>query len=398
MYYHVIASATGNGCGSVTSNSTKVDIIPDLTVATQPQPIIECVGGTTTMNVVLTAGTGTGTISYSWEQSSTSGGPWVAAVNGTNSATYTPPSGVAGTMYYHVIASATGNGCGSVTSNSTKVDIIPDLTVATQPQPIIECVGGTTTMNVVLTAGTGTGTISYSWEQSSTSGGPWVAAVNGTNSATYTPPSGVAGTMYYHVIASATGDGCGSVTSNSTKVDIIPDIVISAQPQNISECLGGLIPLTVTTTGGIGTTYTWEVSTTGNAGTWSPAPSATNSATYTPPSTVAGTRYYRVLVISAGDGCGPQTSTTATVVVVPKPSVVVTTPNQIVCIGAVLTMNATPAGGTGTCGIQWQSSIDAGANWSPISGATSNSYITPPLAANTKYRATFTCNGNGCCN
>ena len=397
MYYRVIASATGDGCGSVTSANAQVDIIPDMTVQTQPQPITECVGGTTSMSVVLTGGTGTGTVSYSWEQSATGSGGWSAAVGGTNSATYTPPSATAGTMYYRVIASATGDGCGSVTSANAQVDIIPNLTVQTQPQPITECVGGTTSMSVVLTGGTGTGTVSYSWEQSATGSGGWSAAVGGTNSATYTPPSATAGTMYYRVIASATGNGCSSVTSSNAQVDIIPDIVITAEPQNITECLDGTIALSVTTTGGIGTTYAWEQSATGTGG-WSAAPGATNSATYTPPSTAAGTLYYRVVVSSAGAGCGPQTSTTATVVIVAKPSVAVTTPNQIVCVGAVLTLNATPAGGTGTCGIQWQDSTDGGSSWNPISGATNNTYTTPPLGANTKYRATFTCNGNGCCN
>ena len=397
MYYRVTASATGDGCGSVTSSNAQVNIIPDMTVQTQPQPITECVGGTLSMNVILTSGTGTGTVSYTWEQSTTGSSGWSAASGATNSATYTPPSATAGTIYYRVTASATGDGCGSVISVNAQVDIIPNLTVQTQPQPITECVGGTTSMSVVLTGGSGTGTVSYTWEQSATGSGGWSAASGATNSATYTPPSTTAGTMYYHVIASATGNGCSSTTSNNAQVDIIPDIVITAQPQDITECLDGTIALSVTTTGGIGTTYTWEQSATGTGG-WSAAPGITNAATYTPPSTAAGTLYYRVVVSSAGNGCGPQTSTTATVVVVAKPSVAVTTPNQIVCIGAVLTLNATPSGGTGTCGIQWQDSTDGGSSWNPISGATNNTYTTAPLGANTKYHATFTCNGNGCCN
>ena len=223
-----------------------------------------------------------------------------------------------------------------------------------------------------------------------------IDATGATNSSTYTPPSSTAGTTYYRVTASATGDGCGSVTSNNAKVDIINNIVITAQPQNITECIDGTIPLSVTTTGGIGTTYQWETSTTGIGG-WSSISGATGTS-YTPPSTAAGTLYYRVVVSSASNGCGSQTSDVSTVVIVDKPSVAVTTPNQIVCIGAVLTLDANPSGGTGTCTIQWQNSTDAGATWNPISGATGNSYTTPPLGANTKYRATFSCNGNGCCN
>ncbi len=395
-YYQAIYSCTGLDCNLATSNVQAITVVPNLTVQTQPQPITECIGGTTSMSVVLTGGTGTGTVSYSWEQSATGSGGWSAATGATNSATYTPPSATAGTMYYRVIASATGNGCSSVTSSNAKVDIIPNLTVQTQPQPITECVGGTTSLSVALTGGTGTGTVSYSWEQSATGSSGWSAATDATNSATYTPPSATAGTMYYRVIASATGNGCSSVTSNNAQVDIIPDIVITAHPQNITECLDGTIALSVTTTGGIGTGYQWEVSTTGTSG-WSAIVGATG-ASYTPPSTTDGTLYYRVVVSSAGNGCNPQTSNTATVVIVPKPSVTVTTPNQIVCIGAVLTLNATSSGGAGTCTLQWQDSTDGGSNWNPVLGATNNTYTTPPLGANTKYRATFTCNGNGCCN
>lgn len=375
-----------------TSNEVSITVVNDPTISITGAVTI-CSGGTATLTATPAGGTGTCTIQW---QSSPDGSTGWADISGANSTTYTPVS-LTTTTYYRTTYSCTGTDCNSATSNVQALTVVPNLTVQTQPQPITECVDGTTSMSVVLTGGSGTGTVSYTWEQSATGSGGWSAASGSTNSATYTPPSATAGTMYYRVTASATGNGCSSVTSNNAQVDIIPDIVITAEPQNITECLDGTIALSVTTTGGIGTTYTWEQSATGTGG-WSAALGATNSATYTPPSTVAGTLYYRVVVTSASDGCGAQTSTTATVVVVAKPSVAVTTPNQIVCIGAVLTLNATPSGGTGTCGIQWQDSTDGGSNWNAISGATNNTYTTPPLGANTKYRATFTCNGNGCCN
>ena len=380
MYYRVTASATGNGCGSVTSNSTKVDIIPDLTIQTQPTPITECVGGTTSMSVVLTAGTGTGVISYTWEQSATGTGGWSAAVGGTNSATYTPPSTTAGTMYYRVIASATGDGCGAVTSNSTRVDIISDLTIQTQPTPIVECVGGTTSMSVVVTAGSGTGTISYIWEQSATGTGGWSAAVGGTNSATYTPPSATAGTMYYHVIISSTGNGCGSITSNSTRVDIIPDLTIQTQPSPIVECVGGTTSMSVVLTGGTGTgviSYTWEQSATGTGG-WSAAVGGTNSATYTPPSTTAGTMYYRVTASATGDGCGSITSNSTKVDIIPDLAIQ-TQPTPIVeCVGGTTSMSVTLTAGTGTGVISyvWEQSATGTGGWSAAVGGTNSATYT----------------------
>jgi hypothetical protein len=399
MYYRVIISASGNGCGSVTSNNATATVIPDLTIQTQPQPITECVGGSLQMSVTVTGGTGTGTVSYAWEQSTTGTGGWTAASGGTNSATYTPPSTTAGTMYYRVIVSATGNGCGAVTSSNATATVIPDLTIQTQPQPITQCVGGTLSMSVTATAGTGTGTISYQWQESTTGTGGWVAATGATNSATYTPPSGTAGTMYYRVVISATGNGCDAVTSNNAQVNTIPDLTIATQPANITQCIDGVLPLTVAITGGTGTgtiSYTWEQSTTGTGG-WTAASGSTNSATYIPPSTTAGTMYYRVTVSATGNGCGSVTSTVATVVIVAKPTITVTTADQTICVGGALTLNASTSGGTGTCTIQWQESVN-NAPYTNISGANNPSYSTPALVANTKYRATFTCNGNGCCN
>ena len=384
-----LSEANAQACS--TSNEVTITVVNDPTISISGAATI-CSGGTVTLTAVTAGGTGTCTIQW---QSSPNGSTGWTSISGANGSTYAPIS-LTTTTYYQVIFSCTGLDCNLATSNVQAITVVPNLTVQTQPQSITECVGGTTSMNVVLTSGTGTGTISYSWQQSATGSGGWSAASGATNSTTYTPPSATAGTMYYRIIASATGNGCSSVTSSNAQVDITPDIVITTQPQNITECLDGTIALSVTTTGGIGTGYQWEVSATGTGG-WS-AISGEIGTSYTPPSTAAGTLYYRVVVSSAGNGCGPQTSNTATVIIVPKPSVAITTPNQIVCIGAVLTLNATPSGGSGTCTIQWQDSTDGGSSWNPISGATNNTYTTPPLGANTKYRATFTCNGNGCCN
>ena len=44
------------------------------------------------------------------------------------------------------------------------------------------------------------------------------------------------------------------------------------------------------------------------------------------------------------------------------------------CVGGNITLTATPIGGTGSCGIQWQKSADSGANWLDIFGANSLIY------------------------
>ena len=390
-FYRVVVNASGVGCDPITSTPAQVIIVPDLTISTQPQPLVECVGGALQLSVTPTAGTGTGTTTYQWQSSSTVGGTYTD-ISGATASTYTPSSAAAGTTFYKVVISASGNGCGPVTSNSAQADVTPNLTVTTQPQPITECVGGALTMNVVVA--NGTGTITYQWQQSSTAGGTYTD-ISGATSSTYTPPSATAGTTFYRVVISANGNGCAPVTSNSAQVDIIPDLVVTAQPQDISECIDGTNTLSVTISGGTSTiTYQWQSSTDGS--TWVTIPTATAS-TYTPASTVAGTTYYHVIISASGNGCGPTTSTTATVQVLAKPTITITAPSSAVCVGGGITFNATTTGGTGTCTIQWQQST-GGSAYSDVPGANNPSYTTPALNADTKYRAKITCTGSGCCN
>ena len=174
------------------------------------------------------------------------------------------------------------------------------------------------------------------------------------------------------------------------------NVSITAQPANITECIGGTDQLSVTATGGVGAiTYQWE-SASAAAGPYTAVSGATAS-TYTPPSTAAGTTYYRVVVNSAGGGCTAVTSSAATVTIAPDPTISITATTADVCVGGGATLNATPSGGIGTCTTQWQSSPD-GTTWTDIPGGTGNSYTTPALSTSTRYRAKLSCSGSGCCN
>ncbi len=89
------------------------------------------------------------------------------------------------------------------------------------------------------------------------------------------------------------------------------------------------------------------------------------------------------------------TSAPLSITVHADPTVTITGATTI-CAGGTATLNATVAGGTGTCGVQWESSTDGGSTWSAISGATNNAYTTPALSATTHYRAIYTCDGTDC--
>jgi large repetitive protein len=390
-YYQVIIKATGNGCGDVTSVSTTVEITPELSITAQPTSITECINGNSPISVTVAGATGA--LTYKWKSSTTgTPGSFADVVGAPNAASITPNASAVGTTYYQVEVTAAGNGCDVILSTSSTVVITPQLDITAAPQAITECIGGTKQLSV--TVGGATGTISYQWQSSATGVGGSFVDITGANGATYQPASATAGITYYQVVVKATGNGCGDVTSTSAIVDIIPDLSIAAQPQDITECISGDLPLTVGVTGGTGIiTYQWQSSPDGSA--WTNIAGAT-AATYVPSSAVAGVTQYHVIITSTGTGCDPITSASSTVTVTPKPTVTAAVSTTTVCVGGAVQLNATPAGGSGTCTIQWQNSTTPG-TWIDIPGENGTTYTTPPLNANTQYRAQFICNGNGCC-
>jgi hypothetical protein len=111
------------------------------------------------MSVTITGGSGV--ITYQWQQSATGTGGWSNAPGATaTTATYTVPSATPGTTYYRVLVNAANNGCDQAVSNNGIAVISADLVVTTQPTNVNECVGGTNTMSVAVSGGSGTITIS----------------------------------------------------------------------------------------------------------------------------------------------------------------------------------------------------------------------------------------------
>jgi hypothetical protein len=397
IYYRVLVSATGNDCNTATSSTVTATIVADPAITTQPLPIVECIGGTLTMTVAASGGTPS--LNYQWQQSADGSTGWINVTGGSgaNTTVYTPPSTTSGTIYYRVLVSATGNDCNTATSNVVTAIISPQLSVTTQPQPITECVGGNLTMSVVVAGAVGS--VTYAWEQSANGTTGWTAAVGGSgaNTATYTPPSATAGTMYYRAVVSAAGNGCSNATSNAALSTIVADPAITVQPLPITECIGGNLTMTVTATGGTPSlNYQWQQSADGSTG-WANVTGGTGATTptYTPVSTSAGVIYYRVLVSATGNDCNTATSSTVTATVVADPIVTISVDNNTICTSGNANFSSTVTGGTGTISYQWQSSPD-NATWADISGATAATYAATSLTTTTYYRLVVTQSGSGC--
>src|SRR5688500_19814366 len=103
--------------------------------------------------------------------------------------------------------------------------------------------------------------------------------------------------------------------------------------------------MTVLITGGSGTiSYLWQSSSSG-AGPWVNAVgtgSTTN--TFTPPSTTAGTTYYRVLINASNNDCQQAVSNVATAIISPDISITAQPTNVNECVGGLDQMTVSITG------------------------------------------------------
>jgi hypothetical protein len=114
-------------------------------------------------------------------------------VNGT-SATYTPLTNLAGTTYYRVSVTDSGNGCNDPVSSSVQLIVQPQPTVAISVDNPLICVGGSATISSVVS--NGSGLFNYQWQSGTSASGPWTdITLNGT-SATYDVPSAINGSFF----------------------------------------------------------------------------------------------------------------------------------------------------------------------------------------------------------
>ncbi|MDN3634324.1 hypothetical protein QWY85_06625 [Neolewinella lacunae] len=278
-------------------------------------------------------------------------------------------------------------------NNNFGYETCPNAFVSITPSSSTVCVGGAVTLSSTVSGGNGSCT--RQWQSGPSASGPWTN-ISGATAATYNAPTATAGTFYYRATYACTGSTCAVPTSNVATVVITPDPTISIAPSSSTVCVGGTVTLTATPGNGTGTcTIQWQ-SGTSAGGPWTNI-SGANAATYSAPTTTAGTRYYRATYSCTGNGCGAANSATATVVVTPDPTISITPSSSTVCVGGTVTLTATPGNGTGTCTIQWQSGTSASGPWTNISGANATTYSAPTTTAGTRYyRAAYSCTGSGC--
>lgn len=316
-----------NGC-TVTSNAATLTVV-NAGITTQPANTAVCAGTTANFSVATT-----GTVTYQW-QVSTDGGTNYTNISGQTSAALAL-TGVTTTQNnnrYRVIVTT---GCGTITSTAAilTVNVLPAVT--TQPASATVCVNNNASFTVAATGGT----VTYQW-QLSTDGGTNFGNISGQTSATLSLTS-VATAQNNNQYRCVVTNGCGNATSNTATLTVV-NAAITGQPANISRCIGASASFTVTTTGTV--TYQWQVSTNGG-GTFSNITGETGATlSLTNLAASQNNNQYKVVVTT---GCGPLTSSAATLTVVNNPVTITPLPTRVCLTDAALQLAATPAGGVWT--------------------------------------------------
>jgi len=216
-YYYRVEAANSAGRG-LPSDSAQAVINPAAPViSTHP------VGGNYLRNVpanpliVQASASGGGTLSYQWYSNSVNSNTGGTLVSGAVSASYTPPTATAGTVYYYVLVTDIGTAA-TVASNVAAVTVMEGVTVhaatpviSEHPSSGVYSQGDTATALTVQANVSDGGALSYQWYSNtvnSNTGGTLVSSAS-----TYTPSTSTAGTLYYYVIVTNTNNG---VNGNKT--------------------------------------------------------------------------------------------------------------------------------------------------------------------------------------
>lgn len=382
-----VTDASSNlGTGNSGSAVITVNPLPIVTFTTQP-------GATACQNTDITYTTQAGQSNYVW------------TFSGTLATDYTITSGGTTTSNTVVVRWLTTSGGKTLSVNYTNsggctaasATISTATTIAALPAtPTFIAVTVAANANVCagnnVTYTTQTSRFNYAWTFTGIAGIDYTIVSGGTiNNNFVTLQWLTSGSKIVTVnYSNQATPNCGALVSATRTVNVNISPVITVQNSTAAQttCIGTpFTPITVTATG-TNLTYQWWSNT-----TYSPvspptggAPTGVTTSTYTPPSAVAGTRYYYVIVSNLG--CTSVRSTNYTLAYTVNPISVggSIAGSASVCAGTNST-SLTLSGHTGSI-TQWQSSpvSDFSSSVTDIANTTANLTVTN-LMTTTYFRA-----------
>lgn len=360
-YRRVVSSGT---CTPENSNVITITILPGLNAGTITADQSICYNTTpAALASTAAASGGTGTYTYSWQESTDAGTTW-NTIGGETGLGYTPPTLTATAQYRRVVVSGTGT-CNTANTTPVTITVYADLTEGAIGSDQTICSGAAPALLTDASSPTGgTGSYTYSWQESTDGGTTW-NAVSGAAASTYAPPALTATTLYRRTVTSGS---CGSLTTSPVTITVTPNTPVSVTINDPgATCAGALMSFTATPLNpGNSPTYAWYVN---------DVPAGTNAPTFSSSSLTNGNTVKVVLTSSITCTTGsPATSNVVTVSVLSNvtPAITISDPQKI-CVGSSVTFTTlSSSGGGATPSYQWY------LNGSPV-GTNSDTYTNGSL-------------------
>jgi hypothetical protein len=372
--YAVAMTQNASGCNTGFSPNAQLVILPQPVVST-PIGGVFCQGGTISQPLSVSVTGGNGSSSYQWYQSTVNTNTGGTPIAGATSSSYTPSLVNFGTLYYYCTVTQNA-GCAA---NSAVATVVSNPSPVISAQPLANqtiCVGSAPSPLSTSYAG-GVGTPSYQWfvnNQNTTLGGTPIA---GATSSAYVPSNQVGlGTNYFFCVVTLSNSSCPQATTNVAVVNTVSNPSVNG-PVSSTYCQSTAVaqPLTVSASGGNGTSYSYQwYSNTNNTNFGGNPILGANNPNYTP--NINGTSNNFYCVVTQPGGC-QAASAVATISIVSTPNIA-SQPilGQTLCIGGTpQTLAITTAGGVSNPSYQWYSNtVNTITNASAIANATSASF------------------------
>ena len=256
-FQRIVYSTSGSSVCSKASDPVKVTVQGVVGAGSIGTTQTICNGYTPNALTSVSDGSGTGTISYVWEQDPGTG---YALISGATLSTYAPGPLSVDTYYRRKTLSVQDavscySGYTTPIVISVGAIVLPGSLTAT---PLTTCSGSAPSPITSATAGTGTGIISYKWENSTDGGSSW-NLISGATLASYAPGALTTQTLFHRkTVATLNSVACESVTAtNAVTVSInpLPTPSVSGPAEVCSSSTGNLY----TISGASGHFYVWVV-------------------------------------------------------------------------------------------------------------------------------------------
>jgi hypothetical protein len=358
--------------------------------------------GATAITWTATASGGLASLEYRFQRRNVGTGVTTAFTAWGTASTYswTPANTDSGT--YTITANARNAGAtvsqSTLTSAAFVVYALPAITGLAANQTFPFTANGTTSITWTATASGGIAPLQYQFIRYSVTSGVWttVQAYSSANTFTWTPGAGEAGSYYIEVLVRNQGSttyadawllGPGfAITSGVTVSGLTPNVTFPV-------ATGTAITWTATATGGVAPLQYQFIRYSTATGLWTTvqAYSSTNTFTWTPGPSEAGTYYVEVQVRSNGSTAYAEASLLSSPFVINSTvSVTSLTPNVTFPIarGTAITWTATATGGVAPLQYQFIRYSTATGLWTTVqaySSANTFTWTPGPSEAGTYY-------------